>query len=398
MTPQDLEKIEQNMPKHIDRLIQALSGVRSISNIDIEDLLDHELYHQLLKSVLSYVDLDRCSIFLQEEGIFKCVAGMSWEDQYNNHVPRISNAYNTINTGEGILGLCAQKRTLIHCRDCSTDPNFISLPVKNREKVGSLISTPLISCNELLGVINISHPQANFFEPWHEKVMATYANIIAQTIHNHRLIHTMETEIHARTRELKIALKESEELKNRYQELSSIDYLTEIHNRRYFFPEFSSAIANADRNKHAISLLILDLDSFKNINDNYGHEFGDAVLIGVSQLLKRQIRKGDLLARLGGEEFAITLIGTEIVAAEQFAERLRIMVNELKWSCNNEKVQVSISIGISSLGESNNNPDETVRKMMAEADTALYACKQNGRNRIKTYEELQAKQTLQNLG
>ncbi len=400
MTQPDLTMFNSDMPKHIDRLIQALSGIRSLSNIEIKDILEQQLYQTILKSVLSYVDLDKCSLFLHEDGVFKCAAGLGWGDQYNNSIPRLSNSHNTINTintGEGILGLCAESRTLIHCRDCSSDPNFISLPVKNREKIGSLISTPLISCNELLGIINISHPQANFFEPWHEKVMMTYANLIAQIIHNHRLIHTMESEIHAQTRELKNALKESEELKVRYQELSFIDYLTELHNRRYFFPEFSSAVANAKRNGHTISLLILDLDSFKAINDNFGHEVGDKVLIGVSQLLKRQIRKGDMLVRLGGEEFAIALIGTDIQAAKQFGDRLRVMISELKWSHHNYKVQVSACIGISELKDFRIEADETVREMMAEADLALYYCKQNGRNQTISHDDAQSMDNFRNM-
>ena len=390
-------ELNSRLPKQIDRLIQALSGVRSLSNIEIKKYLEDELYQHILKSVLSYVDLDSCSVFLYKDGQFKCAAGLSWSDQSNKTILRLYTSNITFKLGEGILGLCAEQRTLIHCQDSATDTNFI--PAENdRNNIGSLISSPLISCNELIGVINIAHPYPNFFEPWHEKIMATYANIIAQLIHNHRLIHHMETEVHTQIRELKTALKESDTLRKRYQELSFIDYLTEIYNRRYFFPEFSSAIANAQRNANELSLLILDLDSFKMINDNYGHELGDSVLIGISQLLKKQIRKGDILARLGGEEFAIALVGTDLHSANQFADRIRIMINELSWLSNYEKVKISTSIGLSSLKKLKSNSDEAVRIMMSEADMALYYCKENGRNQIANYEDLESIGDCRSIG
>ena len=394
MNMNNLNEIEHELgqatePGQIDKLVKALSGVRSLGNLNLKDYLDHQLHQQLLKILLSYVDLESCSLFLLQDNVLRCAAATSWAEQTSQAVLQFPKQRSSFKLGEGILGLAARDRTLIHCSDISVNPDFIQTGEKNTKK-GSLISVALIASGELLGVLNISHPQKDFFHSWHEKIMATYANLIAQILQNHKLIHSMEAEIYERTRELKLALKESNDLRKRYQELSFVDYLTELHNRRYFFPEFSSTIASAHRTRQNVTLLILDLDLFKSINDNYGHELGDAVLIGVSQLLKRQIRKSDILARLGGEEFAIALRGTDLEAAKHFANRLRIMIAELKWSFQNETIQITASIGLSSLDNYDTESDEMVRIMMSEADMALYACKDNGRDQIRAYEDLES--------
>ena len=389
----DLNK-ETAFPPHkqLSKFIHAFSGIRSLGNIEEKECLEHELYNAIVKSVLTYVDMECCSIFLLEDEQLKCVSGISWDDRTNSNIVRLNTASHRFAINEGVMGRCASSRMTVHIPDCSEEPAYVCFGTeKNSQAKGSLICAPLISNDEVLGVLNVSHPYANFFDPWHEKVVASYANIIAKLIHNHRLIHSMESEIYSRTRELQTALRESEELKKRYQQLSFIDYLTELHNRRYFFPEFNSNISNSIRHKQSLSLLVLDLDLFKSVNDNYGHELGDAVLIGVSQLLKRQIRKGDLLARLGGEEFVIALVNTDIEGAAQFAERLRIMIHELKWSYQNQDIHISTSIGISAIddvSELTEDVDEISRLMMANADEALYYCKQNGRNQIKIYADL----------
>ncbi len=390
MLNEEISDMNYAVQKQLTKFIHALSGIRSLSNIEIGDCLEHELYRSIVKAVLTNIDMDSCSIFLYEDEKFKCVAGISWDDRNQNNIIRLSNSSHTFNKSEGIIGQCADNKTLVHIKDCSEEPKYklFGDGVYSKAK-GSLICTPLISNKKFIGVLNTSHPYADFFEPWHEKVIMTYANFIAKLIMNHRMFHSMEAEIYSQTRELQSALRESENLKQRYQELSSIDYLTELHNRRYFFPELVKSISNGKRHNQPLSLLVLDLDSFKLVNDTYGHELGDAVLIGVSQLLKRQIRKGDLLARLGGEEFVIALVNTDTQGAIQFAERLRVMISELKWSYQNKSIQITTCIGISSLNHDDENVENISRTLVADADKALYYCKENGRDQIKAHSDLE---------
>ena len=387
---QEVTDLQYDTQRQLTKFIHALSGIRSLNNIDLSECLEHELYKSIVKSILTNIDMDSCSIFLYEQEELKCVSGISWDDHNHNNIIRLSNSSRTFKVSEGIIGKCAETKSLIHIADCSKDPDYKTFRDGRYSKPkGSLIVAPLVCNKKLIGVINASHPYPNFFEQWHEKVITTYANLVANIINHYRLFHSMESEIYNRTRELQSALRESDDLKKRYQELSYIDYLTELHNRRYFFPEFMSNISNAKRHNQPLSLLVLDLDSFKLVNDNYGHELGDAVLIGVSQLLKRQIRKGDLLARLGGEEFVIALINTDSEGALQFAERLRIMISELKWSYQNKTIQITTCIGISTLYHDDDNLDSISRTMMSDADKALYYCKENGRNQVKAHDDLE---------
>ena len=116
---------------------------------------------------------------------------------------------------------------------------------------------------------------------------------------------------------------------------------------------------------------------FKNVNDTYGHPFGDEVLIGLADIFQNKLRKTDLVARYGGEEFAIVLLNTEKEKAFEIAENLRIAVAELRL-LTNEHVKVTISIGISTLGQDSNSFDGLIN----QADKALYLAKSQGRNRV----------------
>lgn len=395
---QELSDNNYAAQKQLTKFIHALSGIRTLSNIEIADCLEHELYKAIVKAVLTNIDMDSCSIFINENEELKCVSGISWDDHNHNNIVRLSNSSFCFKKAQGIIGKCAETKSLIHVTDCSKSEDYLCFGNSRYSKArGSLICAPLISNKQFIGVLNAAHPYPNFFEPWHEKVLMTYANFVAKLIVQHRLIHSMESEIYSRTRELQSALRESDDLKKRYQELSYIDYLTELHNRRYFFPELASNIANAKRHNQPLSLLVLDLDSFKMVNDTYGHELGDAVLIGVSQLLKRQIRKGDLLARLGGEEFVIALINTDSQGALQFSERLRIMVSELKWTYQNKSIQITTCIGVSTIYLDDENTENISRNMISDADKALYYCKENGKNQVKAYCDLEYPASQSNI-
>ena len=108
---------------------------------------------------------------------------------------------------------------------------------------------------ELLGVLNVFHPEPHFFHPWQEHVISIHADIMAQLLYNHRLMKDMSTQVSNRTKELQLSLDETESLKSKYQALPVIDDLTEIYNRRYFFSEVPSALARALRHKQPLSLL-----------------------------------------------------------------------------------------------------------------------------------------------
>jgi len=157
------------------------------------------------------------------------------------------------------------------------------------------------------------------------------------------------------------------------------DALTGAYNRRYFLDRLDSEIRFALRHRSNLSLLILDLDHFKQVNDTYGHICGDLVLHRFCATLQRSIRNEDVLARYGGEEFAIISRSINRIDAQRFAERLRKDTESLQVDYEGHIVAVTTSIGISTVPE---DGADTPEELVKAADEALYEAKRLGRNRV----------------
>ena len=155
------------------------------------------------------------------------------------------------------------------------------------------------------------------------------------------------------------------------------DQLTGLANRRRIDRELPALLAWARERNETLSLALVDLDHFKLVNDRHGHGVGDDVLRGVARLFMEHTRGADLVARLGGEEFLIVLVGTAIEAAQEICERLRLTVAEHDFSHLADRLRITISIG---LCESSVSTD--VRDLLGRADALLYAAKRGGRNRV----------------
>jgi two-component system, cell cycle response regulator len=165
----------------------------------------------------------------------------------------------------------------------------------------------------------------------------------------------------------------------RLYESSILDALTGAYNRKHFEERLAAEVAYAKRHATPLSLLLFDLDHFKNVNDTYGHLGGDHVLRTVGGLVKRTLRVEDVFARYGGEEFAIIARGIDVAKAYLFAERIRITVETAKIEFNRLRVSVTISLGVASLlccGEG-----ATAEMLIGKADERLYLAKGTGRNR-----------------
>jgi diguanylate cyclase (GGDEF)-like protein len=169
------------------------------------------------------------------------------------------------------------------------------------------------------------------------------------------------------------------------QQLASTDPLTGLFNRRRFLESAKQEFAKSSRYKRPLSLMILDLDRFKQINDTFGHPIGDQVLIQVADLLRNKTREVDIAARFGGEEFIILLPETNRAGAAVLAERLRHSVERLPVDRDNGTIQLTVSIGIADKERS--DKIDTIDQLIARADKALYKAKAVGRNRIICYSE-----------
>lgn len=153
------------------------------------------------------------------------------------------------------------------------------------------------------------------------------------------------------------------------------DELTKIYNRAYFNEKLTQEIQKVKKDKKHLSLVFFDIDKFKNFNDTYGHQIGDMILYQLATLIGKHIRKSDILARWGGEEFILILPDSSLDAALRVAENLRIIVQNYIFQDN---LQVTCSFGVAQYSQEENSDN-----FLKRADDALYKAKENGRNRVE---------------
>lgn len=197
----------------------------------------------------------------------------------------------------------------------------------------------------------------------------------------------LEAKVQDRTNSLTIA---NEELNHLMQEkelllkdlklLAITDSMTKLYNRRYFTEVSENIVSLSRRKKELLSIIMIDIDKFKNINDTYGHQFGDDVIILLSNILIKSQRKSDIICRYGGEEFAILLPDTSLDSAVAVAEKIRLLVESSSITLlSNKDFHFTISSGVSQVNLESENSVETALK---RADNALYQAKNSGRNKV----------------
>jgi len=166
---------------------------------------------------------------------------------------------------------------------------------------------------------------------------------------------------------------------DKLKRLSITDGLTKLYNSRYFYNQLKAEIDRTSRYQRPLSLLLLDIDQFKDYNDNFGHLEGDKILVALGQVIRTCLRKMDSAYRYGGEEFTVILPETEGDEAATVAERIRSAVEMEKFYPREQKTPVSITI---SLGVTEYIQEERVAIFVQRADKAMYLSKQSGRNRV----------------
>lgn len=171
-----------------------------------------------------------------------------------------------------------------------------------------------------------------------------------------------------------------EELISELKHLSFTDPLTQIYNRRFFIDSSKTVLEIAKREKSPLSLMMIDIDKFKNVNDTYGHQVGDEILKLLAKTMKNRQRKSDMSCRYGGEEFVILLPKTSLTKAEVVAQELRESVQKSYFEMSSQQtVAVTISIGVATVDLEN---EINIEKALKRADDALYEAKESGRNRV----------------
>jgi diguanylate cyclase (GGDEF)-like protein len=247
----------------------------------------------------------------------------------------------------GLWGrVLASSRSLIE-DDVQACPEYVGF----YEETKSRMAIPLVSFGQTLGVLILESEQTGKFQEGDVESLEAVADICATAIQN---AHYVE----------------------RVKQLAYLDGLTGIFNRRYFELRVVEEIDRARRFNSGMAVLMVDIDQFKRLNDEFGHLLGDEVLRQVSSIFHGQLRKIDVVCRYGGEEFAVLLSQTNPQHALQVAEKLRRLVEN--WQFPGVPRPVTISAGVATFPDHGTTRDELVKS----ADAGLYAAKQRGRNRV----------------
>ncbi len=256
--------------------------------------------------------------------------------------------------GEGITGEVAARGQTIYVPDVEKDSRYLHYKGHGRS-TGSFLSVPLRSKGGMLGVMNFNRPRPDAFNLQEIRLAEAIAAQASLAIANARL----------------------------YQqtlELSFTDALTGVPNRRQLFLRLENEFSRSLRFGDPLSLLMIDLDLFKRINDAHGHTIGDGVLRGVALTLRRNVRKIDILARYGGEEFCVVLPRVGKPEALEVAEKLRraVAATTVPGPDGHAPLSVTISIGVATIGVDAHD----IAGLIEKADAALYEAKRLGRDRV----------------
>lgn len=260
--------------------------------------------------------------------------------------------------------------------------NIIQLPISSNNLliIGGTVEALILA---LILAINYSHSRddlinAQQFALEQEKQASSAKEKLLEV--QKRYQDDLEYKVQERTLELEITLRELSEVNQELERLNAIDPLTGAHNRRHFDKRLRSEGRRSRREQTPLSLIIIDVDHFKNINDEYGHDGGDACLIHVTKVFQKLIhRPTDDLCRIGGEEFAIILPNTDLDGAYHVAESIRHSLENSPLEYEGEIIKLTASAGVSTTIIAD---EEHAQSLFKFTDECLYEAKASGRNTV----------------
>jgi diguanylate cyclase (GGDEF)-like protein len=353
---QELEQSEAQAKTLGELLEKKLSEIYAHYHISrtIASLLDiQEMLRQVTGIIKRAIPFDRISLYLLDENKEKLnlyfFSGLDVKQKIS------------LDMGQGTPGRIVESGEHAQIHDLAvfyeTFNDFVHFPGEEKRD-GSYIGVALKVHNATIGVIGMDSAKKYGLGVDDMDFMAVLSHQIAAGIDRARLFEKI-------------------------QQLSQQDGLTGLYNHRMFQSRLRQEMSRRNRTQKPLSLIMLDIDHFKQFNDNYGHQAGDAVLKELSLIITSQSRCAsiDICCRYGGEEFAVIMPELELHNAVKVAERIRRVVegNEFSISENNAAARVTISLGVSGItGADDLSPEELVKK----ADDALYLSKKNGRNRV----------------
>ncbi len=350
-----LNKEQESKIIELNKTIHNLSILYNISQAVnfIDDL--KRLISVILDKAIETVNAEKGSLMLYDQADntlqVKVVYGLKdkkHEDDINNGIVECQK----MSPDSGIAGKVFTEKKSIITNLGGRDPRFSQFSTDNN--VSSLICVPLVAKGECIGIINITNKK------------------------NGKLFNKKDLEfVEALANQASIAVDNAQ-----LYELATKDGLTKLYIHRHFFNLLDAEMKRVQRYHHVLSLLMMDIDNFKLVNDTYGHLVGDMVLKEIATTIQKTIRHVDIPARYGGEEFTVILPETAAINAVIIAERLRKNISEIEVKVDEETtIRPTISIGIAEYP----NAADDINDLIDWADKALYISKSNGKNCIHLY-------------
>jgi diguanylate cyclase (GGDEF)-like protein len=343
---------------HNSRVLMQMDLLQDIGMKLVSVVKPDELFALIMVETRQRLHYDSCAI-LEVSGanlVFKASSGEFPQELVGLNIP----------IGKGITGRCASEKRVINVGDVRLDADYVPSGIRD---IRSEIACPVIYAGKLFGVLTVESKNENAFNEDDIRLLSILSMQVAVGMHNARLYAEIE-------------------------KMAVTDPLTGLYNFRYFHQRLGAEIARSQRYRHPLSIIMIDLDDFKKINDLYGHLTGDRVLREAALTFRKNIRrydepmvlKGgelDIVSRYGGEEFIIIQPDTPLAGALVCAERLREILEAsvgqkagLPYDRNSTQ-RITGSFGVTAF-----DVGETQESMIRRADKAMYQAKEQGKNRV----------------
>jgi diguanylate cyclase (GGDEF)-like protein len=368
------EEVLRKAGEHVQRIIEQERSFVAVEQSKYEqeqfykasELLNQALtvedvYDKSFTALGSIVSSELIALTSYDEGggLHKVLAARVSSDEkaWKSLAEKLQGA--TFSDGPGLVSIAVKNRHHMPATGQLADPDTEIFGDMTLKRAKSLLVLPLQRGDQVQGTLVMASSRPNVFPARTRDMIRVIGNQIGVSLQNARMYESMELR-------------------------ATTDGLTGLTNHRAFQERFEQVHALAERAGQKCSVILTDIDHFKNVNDTYGHPVGDAVLKRVAAIFAGRARKVDIVARYGGEEFVIVLPDTDSEGAALFANRVREEVAAQSMTSENGSFQVTISMGVAEFPSDGKDRFELIER----ADQALYYCKEHGRNRVTRWADL----------